>query len=97
MAKIINETVPKYDVNTWTIAWIAPNPKAKGKDAWYDYEAMEVGMTLAEHKAALKHKKAPAEIKWNFNRGYIQLMDAEGKIYGERYTPVAKETEEVEA
>ena len=96
MAKIINEVVPKYDSEAWTIAWIAPNPKVKGKDAWYDYEVMKVGMTIAELAAALRHKKIAPEIKWNFNRGFIQLMDPEGKIHGDRYAPVAKETEEVE-
>jgi len=85
MAKISNEKLPGYAPN-WKIVNIAKNPKrvkANGEPcaAWYDYEVMVEGMTLVDHAAALKHKKAAAEISWNWRRGYISLMDTEGNVY----------------
>jgi glutathione peroxidase-family protein len=96
MAKIINDTVPAHN-SKWSIAWVAANPKVKGKDAWFAYEVMEEGMTLEDYEAALAKlgkKKFREEIKWNFNRGFIQLMDEAGEIHGERYTAPVKEAVE---
>ena len=81
MAKILFPNVPAYTPE-WTIVAVAPNPKRPGKDAWYDYEILEDGMTVEDLAAALKHKKLREEIKWNFNRGFISLQDPDGQVYG---------------
>jgi hypothetical protein len=102
MVTIFTNKLPAW-TNDWTIASVKANPKRATSEAYAAYEAMEEGMTIAEYAVALakvrysadrKPKKVAAELKWNFERNFITLLDTEGNLHAMEVAEEAAEAVE---